>query len=132
MLGTPVNCTIFVCVYSFKKPARKSKVPGAAKKEDDLVSNRIIIVAGNPTGEDCFHIVRRLVLGEIPYPGSDFKLISCDRMNDAMGLAGITTWEKLDGKAPQEPGFVVNNGEESEADEGDDEGGSVPPAAALN
>lgn len=122
--------TVFIVDYIFTKPPRTQKLPSAAKKEDEKVSNRIILTSSNPSGEDCYEIARRLVLGPNPYAGSDFRVLSCQRMVDSMGLVGVTTWEKLDGKAPENVGVTVVDDDED--DEGGGEGSIPPPAAALN
>ncbi len=130
MNGTPANLTVWICDFSFNKPARKEKIPGSAAKEIDKVMNRIIISTSDPSGDDCYRVARRLVLGEFPYEGSDFRMLSCQRMVEVMGVVGVTTWDKLDGKAPLTPGVAVVAEEDPEDD--DKEGGSVPPNAALN
>ena len=127
---TPASCTVFVIDYSFFKPPRKEKVPSAAKREDDKVQNRIVITSADPSGADVYQICRRLVLGEVPYDGSDFRILSCNRMVDAMGLVQVTTWDKLDGKAPEVLGVEIQTEDDDEGEP--EEGGSIPPAANLN
>lgn len=130
MNGTPANLTVWQCDYSFQKPPRAGKLPSSAKKENDKVENRVIIASSDPSGKDCFEIARRLVLGANPYTGSDFRLLVCVRMLEVMGLVGVTTWDKLEGKAPEKIG--VETEPESDSNDDGNEGGSVPPSAALN
>lgn len=128
--STPASCTVFHVQYQFRKPARTDKVPGAAKREDDKVSNGIVITSGDPSGRDVYDITRRLVLGETPYVGNDFRVLQCAKMVDAMGLVQVTTWDKLDGSAPEVLGVEIQTADSKDDD--DSGGGSVPPAANMN
>lgn len=125
LLGTPVTVTVFVVDYQYIKPQRKHKLPKTAKVEEEKVQNRLIVTSGDPSGRDVFEIAKRCVLGAKPYEGSDFRVLMQQRMVDAMGLAMVTSWAKLDGQAPAEVGVEIGKGEPS------DEGG-VPPVSSLN
>src|SRR6478609_6609333 len=96
LIGTPVNLTVFSVVYEYSKPPRVEKVPKSAKKEIDKVQNRAIVSSSDPSGRDLFLITQRLVLGTKLYDGHDFKVLAYQRMFDVMGLATVTTWDKLD------------------------------------
>lgn len=129
MIGNPASATVWAVTYSFKKPPRKSKMPKSVKKEDETVSNQVVITTADPTGADIYHVACRIVLGEIPHDGHDFRILQSQKVADVMGLALVSTWEKLDGKAPENSGIIIDD----EFDEVDgDEGGSIPPAANLN
>lgn len=131
MNGTPATCTVWVAQYCFTKPARKVKVPGSAKKEDDKVFNSVVISSSDPSGKDCYDIARHLVLGPVPYDGSDFRLLVCTRQCEVMGFVGVTTTEKLAGKAPQTMGEPEKDPEPDPDDgEGGDDDGD--PHVVLN
>src|SRR6478752_4687525 len=102
LIGTPVNVTVFMVTYEYSKPKREAKVPRSAKSEIDKVRNQVPIVSGDASGADIFPITRRLVLGPNPYAGNDFRILASQRVVDAMGLATATTWDKLDGQAPED------------------------------
>jgi hypothetical protein len=126
LVGTPVNLTIFVVDYEYSKPPRKEKLPRSAKREAEKVKNRVIVTSGDPTGEDVFKIARWLVLGSNPYEGNDFRILNQQRMVDAMGLASVTSWDKLSGHAPES---LDSNLVEVEDEE---EGSSAPSDPNLN
>lgn len=130
LIGTPANVTVFAVDYEYQKPGRKNKLPKSAKKEDDSVKNTAVIITGDPSGEDLYGITRRVVLGADPYEGSDFRILIARRVCDAMGLAQVTTWAKIDGKATEAVGEIATDDEEDD-DDGTD-GGSMPPGAELN
>ncbi len=129
LIGTPVNVTVFVVDYKYTKPARKHKSPKSARPDEDTVENRIVITSSDPTGRDVFDITKRLVLGANPYEGADFRIVTQQRMVDAMGLAQVTSWEKLDGKAPV-LGVPVESDEDGDPEDGED--GEEPPVSNLN
>lgn len=131
LLGTPVNVTVFIVDYQFTKAPRKSKLPKAAKAEEEKVQNRAVVCSGDPSGRDVFDIVQRLVLGAKPYDGSDFRVLNQQRVFDAQGLAIATSWDKLDGAAPLVPGAEVVDESEDDEEDGDGEDGS-PPVSNLN
>jgi len=120
LLGTPVNVTVFMVTYEYKKPKRKSKLPGSAKKDDDVVQNRVPIVSGDPSGADAYSITKRLVLGVSPYEGHDFRVLFLQRLVDAMGLATPTTWDKLDGQAPVNAEIPTVLDDDDEGESGSD------------
>lgn len=128
LLGTPVNVTVFQVHYEYKKPPRTEKLPRSASKENDVVVNQIVLTTGDASGRDIFDIAKRMVLGPDPYDGNDFRILQFHRVVDAMGLATVTSWEKLDGKATEVPGVLAKN----EDDEEDDGGEQSPPGSELN
>jgi hypothetical protein len=128
LIGTPVNLTVFRVDYEFKKAPRKEKLPKAAKPELDKVGpNTMFIASSDPSGQDVFSIAQRLVLGPNPYEGSDFRLLQQQRALDVMGLASVTSWDKIDGKASD--GGEVPTGEVGENETDED---SSPPDNSLN
>jgi len=129
LIGTPVNVTAFAVVYQYTKAPRIEKNKRTAKADDDKVVNEVVVVTGDPSGRDIFDIAQRLVLGPNPYKESDFRVIQQRRVFDAMGLASVTTWDKLDGQAPETPGVVVDNDDE---EDGPNDDGSIPPVSNLN
>lgn len=131
LIGTPANVTVFIVDYKYTKPPRQQKLPRSAKAEDDTVENRTFIISSDPSGRDVFDIVQRLVLGPKPYEGSDFRVITQQRMLDAMGLAQVTSWEKLDGNAPVLGVPVEPDNDDANEDE-EEGGGSAPSDPSLN
>ena len=129
LIGTPANVTVFIVDYKYTKPPRQQKLPRSARAKDDSVENRTFIISSDPSGRDVFDIVQRLVLGPNPYEGSDFRVITQQRMLDAMGLAQVTSGEKLDGKAPV-LGVPVEPEDDSDPEDGEGEG--EPPVSNLN
>jgi hypothetical protein len=123
LIGTPVSVTLFIVDYQYTKSPRKDKLPKSSKKEDDVVKNTAVISTGDPTGQDVYGIAKRVVLGAVPYDGNDFRVLRVQRAFDAIGLAQVTSWEKIDGQAPEEAGVAVGDDEEDSGDgsEGSDQ-----------
>lgn len=129
-VSTPASATVFVITYTFIKPPRAGKVPSSVKREIDKVQNEVVILTSDPSGEENYRVAKRLVLGENPYEGNDFRVLVSRRICDAMGVVCVTDWKSLDGKAPEESGVIVES--DDDGGEGENDGGSQPPPAMTN
>lgn len=122
MLGTPASCTLWMYMVEYNKPKATGKLPKSAPKETPTILTKVVGCTADPTGENNFSVARLLVLGETPYEGNNFRLLSADRMFDAMGFVQTESLDKIAGMAPEKPGnvLIAEEQETDEAEEPDD------------